>query len=120
MSLELIGLSAVERRITAFTARFHSDYSDLTLDSNFMALPEAEKLHISKLAAILRLANAMDTGHQQKIRDLEIQIDARKLTLVVSSNRDTMLEQWSIARSGQLFHTVYGLSPVIRIRRRHY
>lgn len=120
MSLELIGLSLEERRIAAFTARFHSGYRALVTDSHFMELPEMERLQISKLSAILRLANALDTGHKQKIKDIEIQIDAQTMTLVVSSSRDIMLEQWSLARSGQLFRTVYGLTPSIRIRRRHY
>lgn len=118
MSLELIGLSHEERRTAAFVARFHSDFASLTADSAYMALPEAERLHIAKLAAILRLANALDTGHMQKIGIHEVQTSADQLTLVVTSSRDIILEQWAVARSGQLFRTVYGLTPAIRIRRR--
>lgn len=119
MSLELIGLTYDERRDAAFVARFHGDHASLTADSAFMALPEPVRLHIAKLAAILRLANALDTGHMQKIGDIEVQVSDDQLTLVVTSSRDIMLEQWSVERSGRLFRTVFGLTPTIRIRRRH-
>ena len=116
MSIELIGLSHEERELVAYTARFHNE-AKLDDDAHYNAMPEAEKIRIAKLAAILRLADALDSGHKQKITDLEVQLDESQLFLIVTTAKDIMLEQWSLARKGQLFRDVFGIEPKIRIRR---
>jgi exopolyphosphatase/guanosine-5'-triphosphate,3'-diphosphate pyrophosphatase len=116
MSIELIGLSHQEREVVAFTARFHSE-AKIDEDLQGHRLTEEEKLLIAKLSAILRLADALDTGHKQKIADLELQIDDDYLTLTVSTAKDIMLEQWSVERKGRLFKDVYGLTPRVRVRK---
>lgn len=116
MSIELIGLSQEEREVAAYTARFYSE-SRLDADAHYNLMPENEKLLIAKLSAILRLADALDTGHKQKITELKLQIDDENLTLIVSTAKDIMLEQWSVEHTGYLYKDVYGLTPRIRIRR---
>lgn len=116
MSIDLIGLTQAEREVVAYTARFHNQ-SRLDEDVHYLSLAEPEKIRIAKLAAILRLADALDSGHKQKITQIEPQLDEDELILVVTTAKDIMLEQWSLARKGQLFTDVYGVTPRIRIRR---
>ena len=46
----------------------------------------------AKLTAILRLANAMDRSHYQKVKALNVTLKDRILYLVVDSARDVSLE----------------------------
>jgi exopolyphosphatase/guanosine-5'-triphosphate,3'-diphosphate pyrophosphatase len=116
MSIEMIGLTADEREVVAYTARFHHE-AKLDEDAHYASLPEIEKIRIAKLAAILRLADALDSGHKQKITQIEPQLDEDELILVVTTAKDIMLEQWSLARKGMLFSDVFGVTPKIRIMR---
>ncbi|MEA4890230.1 MAG: HD domain-containing protein [Clostridiaceae bacterium] len=116
MATELIGLSRRERDIVAWTARFHTGktFSD---ESSYTDLDAADQLVIAKLSALLRLADALDTAHQQKISEISVQIDESELILSVVSRQEVTLELWSLEKKGELFRELFGCQPKIKIRR---
>ncbi len=116
MATELIGLSRRERDIVAWTARFHTGktFSD---ESSYTDLDAADQLVIAKLSALLRLADALDTAHQQKISDVSVQIGESELILSVMSRQEVTLEIWSLEKKGELFRELFGCQPKIKIRR---
>ncbi len=116
MSIEMIGLSADEREVVAYTARFHHE-AKLDEDAHYASLPEQEKIRIAKLAAILRLADALDSGHKQKITNIDLLPAEDELVIAATTAKDITLEQWSVSRKGRLFSEVYGVAVKIRIRR---
>ena len=116
MATEIIGLSHRERDIIAWTARFHTGQA-IADEGGYTGLDADDQLIIAKLSALLRIADALDTGHQQKISELSVQLDEQDLILAVTSQRDVTLEVWSLEKKGELFHDLYGYWPKIRIRR---
>ena len=64
---------------------------------------------ISKLAAILRVADALDRSHAQQIRDFRCDRQGEDLIVSVAGLSDLTLERKAIAAKGDLFEDVYGL-----------
>lgn len=116
MASDLIGLSRREQEIVAWTARFHGDVVSFKLPG-YENLSLEDQLIIAKLAAILRLADALDAGHKQKITGLQIKWDESSLLLLLDTVRDVTLEIWTIEIKGRLFNELFGLKPEARTRR---
>ena len=71
MSSEIIGLTHDERQLIACVcSHIHGDY--IGYDSISEQLPEEDYIIFLKLLAILRVANALDRSHKQKLRDVKI------------------------------------------------
>ena len=113
----LTGLSDQENRIIAEIARYHSAETPDAEQPHYRNLDPAIQMPIAKLVAILRLADALDDSHQQKISKLTVSLKENKLTLTVHSAQDLALEKWAFARKAKLFQEVYGLTPVLKQRR---
>jgi exopolyphosphatase / guanosine-5'-triphosphate,3'-diphosphate pyrophosphatase len=116
MASEIIGLQPAEQEIVAWTARLHSGRTTLE-ESRFQTLSREDQLQVAKLAALLRLADALDTGHRQKIGEFTVGLSSDALIVTVSARRDITLEVWTFENKGELFREVYGVGPLIKIRR---
>ncbi len=116
MATELIGLTGREQTIAAYIARYHGGNLQLS-EPQFTRLPSEDQLVIAKLTALLRLADAMDAGHQQKISQIEIEFDKQKMILSVMADRDLTLELWNIDQKSALFEQVYGYKVEVKKRR---
>ncbi|WKB37145.1 hypothetical protein QS257_10885 [Terrilactibacillus sp. S3-3] len=66
-SSEIIGISDEERDIVANVARYHSSEVPSKDWGHFNQLPAVSRLVVAKLAALLRIADALDDSHQQKV-----------------------------------------------------
>ena len=71
----------------------------------------------TKLVAILRLADALDDSHQQKIGKLTVSLKNDKLTITAYSPQDLSLEKWAFNRKSRLFNELYGIKPSLKQRR---
>ena len=111
MSNEIIGLSHIEREMVALIARYNTvtlpSYDELVMESSLSA---EQYLTVSELTAIVRLANALDRSHLQKIQERELQ-----LSLTV--NRDFTLEQGLCQEKLDFFNEVFSIQPVIKLKR---
>ncbi len=114
--MDIFGLRQQEVLETAFVAGSISN--DLTSEENpdFAWLPIEERIVISKLAAIFRLANALDKSHHHKIRDLKLHLEDDQVLFKGKASENILLEQWAFAESVQYFQEVFGLSPELAIK----
>lgn len=114
--MDIFGLRQQEVLETAFVAGSVSN--DLTSEENpdFAWLPIEERIVISKLAAIFRLANALDKSHHHKIRDLKLHLEDDQVLFKGKASENTLLERWAFTESAQYFQEVFGLSPELAIK----
>ena len=117
LSTEIIGLTPLELHQVAWIARLYGDQSVLD-DPDLNELPAPARLVVLKLAAILRLADALDANHNQAVSLAGVKLDDSHLVLLVESGEDLTLVQWSLELKRQLFLSMYGLLPKLRIRSR--
>lgn len=113
---EIIGLNREERETVAYTARFYTQ-ADLFSDRYFQYLPTDQRITVSKLTAILRMADAMDASHKQKLKNVSIVSLPDSLSISFDCNEDLTYELWAFGVKTDLYKQVFGAVPVLKPRR---
>lgn len=116
LASELIGLTPIEQRIVAWTARLHGGTLQME-PTDYRQLPVEEQLRIAKLSALLRLADAIDMGHRQKVQSMSVDWDGGTLLLQLSAEDDMTLELWTIEQRLAFFKKVFGTDIRVKVRR---
>ena len=70
---EIFGLTRDDMQIVGNIARYHRRGLPQKSHPEFMRLDRDERVRVTKLAAMLRLANALDAEHEQKVTDISLQ-----------------------------------------------
>jgi exopolyphosphatase / guanosine-5'-triphosphate,3'-diphosphate pyrophosphatase len=109
----LIGLNEHQQEIIANLVRYHrKDFPSLE-DTNFKALPQKDRLIVTKLSALLRLADVMDISHSGRVARVEL-VEKKKIwTLALHGRGDLMLEKWGLNKRRGLFEEVFGVGLAI-------
>lgn len=116
-SIELYGLSKEEMQLVACVTLYHAIDLPNEEQQHYRMLSENNKVLISKLGAILRIADALDRSHKQKISIQCIKIRNRKLVIEGVSEKNTKLEEWTFKNKSVFFQEVFGLMPVLKIKK---
>lgn len=110
--MDLFGLSRAEILEVALVA----GGAGLDLEAETAGLSQSERITISKLSAIFRLANAMDKSHQGKLRNIKMSLDEDRVLVRAESAKNTLLERWAFEEAAKFFKDVFGLSPELAIK----
>ena len=117
MSTEIIGLSHIEREMVANIVYYNKE--ELPSYKEMQKSISAEEYRvIAKLSAILRISNALDRGHQQKIQQYTVTLKENELLIVADTPMDITLEIGLFKEKCDYFEKVYGIRPVLRQKRR--
>lgn len=107
---EIFGLRKDEKSIVANVVRYHRRAFPKPTHIPYMTLSKMDRSVVSKLAAILRVADAMDHSHQQKIRQFDLEFtEEAHLAWVSAECGDISLERNSIKDKGNMFLEVFGM-----------
>ena len=111
---QIFGLSNEETAIVSNIARYHR--RGLPQDSHvpFIALDRTDRLIVTKLGAILRLVNALDAEHAQKVRDFALVRRGSHWVLELEGEGDLTMEQLAATARADMFAEVYGRQLIIR------
>lgn len=114
-SSELVGLSDEERQLVALLARYHRKAPPGRDHEEFMALRRRDRSLLERLAAILRIADALDRQHASVVRGVTVKIrnDALDLEPILAGDPRTRLtlEARAVDEKGSLFGQVFGRVP---------
>lgn len=113
LNSEIFGISRDDRSLIAQIVSFHKGSKMPQDDKEVHLLSRSDRMLILKLSAILRAADALDRGHQQKIKDFNVSISAESLTLRVNGFDNVLLEKKALAEKGDLFQNVFGYKIVL-------
>lgn len=108
MATEIIGLSHEERKIVADMVRCYGEEYDYV----------AEDTKIAKLTALLRLANALDRSHKQKLADCRMNVKNGELVISSAYDGDISLEIMAAGLCEEFFEEIFGIKPVLKKKRR--
>ncbi|WP_029230926.1 Ppx/GppA phosphatase family protein [Butyrivibrio sp. VCB2006] len=116
MSTEIIGLSHLERLIVANVVRYnHEEFEYYGGQSQYLeGLSKEDYLRVTKLTAILRIANGLDRTHKQKFKDVKVSLNGEELIINVDTKADITLEKGLFDNRASFFEEVFGIRPVIR------
>jgi exopolyphosphatase/guanosine-5'-triphosphate,3'-diphosphate pyrophosphatase len=110
---ELPGLSPTEMLVVANIARYHRKNIPRENHPEFMQLSEGDRERTTTLAAILRVANALDRSHIQKVRRVRVEIRKKEIVLHLDGEGDLILERWAVSRRKVLFSRVFKRNTTI-------
>jgi exopolyphosphatase/guanosine-5'-triphosphate,3'-diphosphate pyrophosphatase len=113
---ELFGLSKGELLLVGLVARYHRRAYPQPSHDGYGTLPQEERVVVSKLAAILRLAIALDDTRSGRIREIECTHDGKQLIINVPGVDDVSLEQIAMRENSGLFRDVFGMPVLLRAR----
>ncbi|MCB1225025.1 MAG: HD domain-containing protein [Verrucomicrobiales bacterium] len=108
MNTEIFGLSSAERTLVALLARYHRRYNPESKHPHFADLSRAERMVMFKLAALLRVADALDRSHSQRIQCIQLRLEPGMLYILTPGVDDTTVEQLAINSKCDLFREIYG------------
>ncbi|MGH8003401.1 MAG: HD domain-containing protein [Limisphaerales bacterium] len=112
-SSPLIGLNPLQKLVVANVARYHRKSPPSLNHLPFKALPPDARKRVEKMAALLRLADALDVEHAGKVSGFALQKRKRGLVLRLRGNGDMLLERWALARKSELFEKVFKLKLAV-------
>jgi exopolyphosphatase/guanosine-5'-triphosphate,3'-diphosphate pyrophosphatase len=110
---ELPGLSPTDMLIVANIARYHRKNIPRDHHPEFMQLSEPDRERTTILASILRVANALDRSHLQKVEEVKVEIKKKEIRLHLVGEGELILERWALSRRRALFSKVFGRTAVI-------
>ena len=106
MATEILGLSHGERELVANVVKY-----------NTLELENTDNLTVTKLLAILRVANALDRSHKQKLKDFKVDLKDGSLSITVKTNEDITLEKGSLKEKAEFFEEVFGVKLLLKQRK---
>ena len=111
---QIFGLSDEETAMVANVARYHRRGLPQNTHVPYIALDRGDRLIVNKLAAILRVANALDAEHAQKVRDIRIRRDEAAWVLEIEAVGDTTMEQLAATARADMFEQAFGRQLTVR------
>lgn len=111
---QIFGLSDDETALIANVARYHRRGVPQSSHLPYVALDRQDQLIVNKLAAILRLANALDAEHLQKVTDVKLVRTGATWTLELKGDGDLSMEQHAGNARADMFLDTFGRPVVVR------
>jgi exopolyphosphatase/guanosine-5'-triphosphate,3'-diphosphate pyrophosphatase len=111
---QIFGLSTDETAVVANVARYHRGSLPQRSHLPYLELDEHERRLVNKLAALLRIANALDAEHLQKVKDVRFVRTEKTWVLELVGVGDITMEQIAAAARADLFTEVFGRELLFR------
>jgi exopolyphosphatase/guanosine-5'-triphosphate,3'-diphosphate pyrophosphatase len=105
---EIFGLSRDDMAVIANVARYHRRATPQRSHLPYMALDSETRVVVNKLAAMLRLANALDADHLQKVRDVRVTPEEGSMALEVDGAGDLTMERLAAMSRSDFLNEVFG------------
>jgi exopolyphosphatase/guanosine-5'-triphosphate,3'-diphosphate pyrophosphatase len=67
------------------------------------------------LSSLLRIADALDREHLQRVDDVSAAVRDGELLLSVHGSGDLALERWALTRKADLFRDTFGLDVALAV-----
>lgn len=106
---EIPGFSPEEMLLAANVARYHRKAHPSPQHEAFAKLSGDEQERVRKMAAFLRIADALDREHVQGVEQVRTKTKDSTLRLKVKGKGDLLLEYWALERKADLFEKLFAL-----------
>jgi exopolyphosphatase/guanosine-5'-triphosphate,3'-diphosphate pyrophosphatase len=114
---EIVGLTPAERLIVAGISRYHRKATPDPTHPEYEALSKKDRATVSSLAAILRIADALDKEHNSAVRVVECRLQNGSLLLRAVSRKSCRLEALGVTANASMFRDHFGVDVQLTIDR---
>ena len=106
---ELPAFTPSQILLVALVARYHRRGEPQEDHEGYGTLPRSDREVVDRLAALLRVADALDREHEQQVTGLTATVDGKDLVLAVEGSGDLLPERWAVQRTAKLCERVFDL-----------
>ena len=111
---QIFGLSDEETAVIANVARYHRRGLPQRSHIPYSALERQQRLVVNKLSALLRVANALDAEHLQKVRNVRL-LDRRDTWILeYEATGDATMEEMAANARADMMSETFGRQVVVR------
>lgn len=108
LNCEIFGLTQSDIALVALIARYHRNSEPNPTHAIYRDLPVEDRIRVSKLASLLRIADALDRSHSGRIQNIETRIGRRRLHIHLKNITDANTERLAMCTKGTLFENIFG------------
>ncbi|MDX1679469.1 MAG: HD domain-containing protein [Akkermansiaceae bacterium] len=113
LNSEIFGLDRHDVTLIALIARYHRHSGPDLSHNRYAALDTASRIRVCKISAILRVADALERTHAQRVSQIKVRIQNGKLHIRLPGIADASVERLAMQSKGDLFEQIFGLAIVI-------
>ena len=106
---EIFGLPHDDVATVALIVRYHHGSVPKGSHSQYKDLSMPNKMRISKLAALIRMADALAATHSERGKDIEIRTSRRRVHVHLKNVANAHAERIAMRAKGDLFENIFGL-----------
>lgn len=106
---DIFGLSKSDIRLIALIARYHRNSTPKPIHSIYRDLDTSQQMRVSKIASLLRIADALDRTHLSRAEHINISITPSILNIYLKDVSDASVERIAMKSKGDLFQNIFGL-----------
>ncbi len=106
---EIFGLPRHEIILVSQIARYHRRSVPRASHPSYTSLTRESRVVVSKLAALLRVADAVVRGHHRRQSDIHFQRQGDELIVSMPGGFDLLLEQRALETKGGLLEDIFGV-----------
>ena len=116
-NLNLFRLSSEEIKVIACCGRYHRKGTPAETHFLYNSLPKDKQVLVQKLSSILRIANALDRSHKQKVKKIEVKFNrTQDITLTVFVPGNFLLEKIDFQEKKEMFEEISGNKINLKIQ----
>jgi exopolyphosphatase/guanosine-5'-triphosphate,3'-diphosphate pyrophosphatase len=105
---EIFGFSRDDIRIISNVVRYHRQSQPLPAHTAYISLHREQRIVVLKLASILRIAEALDRSHSQRIQSIRLERHDSQLTVHCEHEGDISVERYGMESKASMFEDVFG------------
>jgi exopolyphosphatase/guanosine-5'-triphosphate,3'-diphosphate pyrophosphatase len=111
---EIFGLSREDMAVVSNVARYHRRATPQKSHLPYMSLDRDARVVVNKLSAILRVANALDADHLQKVKNVRILSEEGSWVIEVEGAGDLTMERLATLSRSDHLTDVFGQRVAFR------
>ena len=107
----IFGVSEKDLALASLVARYHRRATPQPSHVGYSNLKRNSRVAVNKLAAILRVAKALDASRSKRINDIRCRTQGKTFLIEVDHLPNLSLERLELRRDQLFFENIYGLRP---------
>lgn len=104
---DLRGFTDEQLLVIANTARYYRKAPPDDQDPNIAELSPPQRADVEKLVAILRIAEGLDRGHRQRVRDVAVRVSRDTVLFIARTRVDAEVEIEGAQKRAKYFGTLF-------------
>jgi len=113
LNSDIFGLGSRHILLAALVARYHRRAVPDPNHEGYHDLSRDERLAVSKMASIIRIADALDRRQEQHLANARFSIEKDTLNIKVKRISDISIEQLALKKKSELFEQIFGMRVVL-------